>query len=442
MKKIGIVGGGYSGTALLAMLCKHAKEALEIIICDQTGCFGEGPAYQTPYTHHLLNVRAGDMSAFEDDATHFVRWLETQPDKLALLDNKTPLAIQFVPRCFYREYLQSLIQSPTQTVRFESIAIVDLMIDAHAVHMIAESGQSFSVDEVVLALGNNPPSAFPFPIASGVKRIDNPWDYVAIEHIGKQETVLIVGTGLSMIDAVLTLEQQHHTGTIFALSRHGLLPLAHSHELHVEPWHPSDDDMRGLTQLVRKRADHHMRAGGDWRSIVGGLRSHITTIWQQAGIAEKRKFLRHLLPYWNIHRHRVHIEITEMLEKLIAKQQLKILGGRILKVDAEGVEFKDRETQAIRVLPIDWLINCMGPEQQMRAKHQPLIAALLASGRATLDELKLGFAVNDELALIGQDGKVSERVHSLGSPTKGKYWEMTAVPDIRKQVYQLAMKLL
>lgn len=452
--KIGIVGGGFAGTALSAVLAKQTHQAIDIFLCEKTGHFGAGPAYSTPYTHHLLNVRANDMSAFEGDPLHFVRWLESRPEKLAMLDTNQPLANQFVPRRFYYEYLQDLLAelraaAPANVrMTFVSQAVDDVLIDGEQVRMVLADRSELIVDKLVLALGNNPPAAFAFPIATDIERVDNPWDYAALTHIETTDPVLIVGTGLSMIDAVLTLERQGHQGTIYAVSRHGLLPLRHS---DVMPSVAMDKEsaleemalgLSGFTRQLRERTRDHTRDGGDWRAIIGGLRAHVPALWQQASPIDKRRFLRHLLPYWNIHRHRVHTEIIELLEQMMEEGRLVVMGGRVARVENGQAKIQLRHTQTLTTIPTQWVINCMGPTQHMRSSHQPLVGALLKRELATLDAMQLGFAVNQRHALMNKTGQASTQLYSLGAPTRGLLWEITAVPDIRKQVFELSQCLL
>lgn len=452
--RIGIIGGGFSGTALMAMLSKLAVAPIEIVLCEKSGRFGAGPAYSTPFKHHLLNVRAQDMSAFEDEPQHFVNWLRASPEKLLDLDKNQPVAEQFVPRCFYHDYLQDILSGLRSALpghvalTMKSIDIVDAVTAENAVQLIGSQGDMVTVDKVILAMGNNPPSVFPFPVADDVCRIDNPWDYKAIERIAADDPVLIVGTGLSMIDAVLTLKAQNHKGPIHALSRHGLLPLPHGEILPAEAFSAATvmaqarDGMRAFTRILRGAACSHMQKGGDWRTIVGGLRSHIPHVWRAAPLAEKKRFLRHLLPYWNVHRHRVHTDIMDLLSSLVSAGQLMIHAGRVLSVAKDKATIQLRHSTQQHDLAVRWVVNCMGPAPQMRASHQPLLAAMLKREIATLDELKLGLAVSAIGSLRDVSGRDSSRFYSVGALTRGESWEINAVPDIRRQIFDLSRHIL
>lgn len=320
--RIGIVGAGFSGAALAAQLHRNSRKPIDIVLFDKTGTFGCGDAYRTPYPHHLLNVRAQDMSVFEQEQWHFVEWLTHSNFAKPFLDPQQPVAEQFVPRLVYGSYLQEMLQqiqaqSPTFTrLEFEPSEVIDLQLKHDTVCLKQKNQKETIVDKVILALGNNPPTTFPFPVSPEIVAIRNPWDYTALSQIKSTEPVLIVGTGLSMIDAVLTLQHQQHQGKIYALSRHGLLPLSHADVKvpFVLLQEELPTEMRQLARHLRGTIQHYVESGGDWRSVINALRQYIPALWNQAHQQGKRQFLRHVLPYWNVHRHRVHHQIAVLLE--------------------------------------------------------------------------------------------------------------------------------
>lgn len=450
IQRIGIVGAGFTGTALAALLYQSSNTPLEIYLFDKTGEFGAGSAYATPFPFHLLNARARDMSAFEEDATHFVRWLENDSIAKNHLDSTIPIAEQFVPRFLYRRYLQHIIndmQAKTNnqiTVKLVSATVIDAHIVNDQVSLKLDNDDILFVNKVILATGNDAPSHFPFPVARDVKCIENPWHYEAVKQVGKHESVLIVGTGLSMIDVMLTLQNQQHEAHVFAVSRHGLLPLPHAEacvgEKVVHENMPTD--IRSLTRYVREKSIAHASRGGDWRSIVNALRPQVSQLWQQTNAAEKQRFMRHVMPYWNIHRHRVHDKLYQMLESLQASGQLTILSGRVISVDQAAAIIKPRHKHTTQKIKVDWVINCMGPSLHNKKNQQPLIKSLLKQGLISQDSLQMGLAVSIEGAVKDSSGSASHYFYTLGPAVLGTYWESLAVPEIRQQGLTLAKHLL
>ncbi|MBA3661682.1 MAG: FAD-dependent oxidoreductase [Gammaproteobacteria bacterium] len=449
IQRIGIIGAGFSGTSLAFALSQLAQKSLEVILFEKSGDFGAGPAYATPFPYHLLNVRAKDMSIYELESQHFVNWLTTHTAKLNL-SLKAPLADQFVSRMLYRLYLQDLLTELSLTsnsnIKLHCVEaeVVDLKTMSHHILLQTKAGATFTVDQVVLALGNLPPSHFPFPHDSSMPVINNPWEYRAVENIPETANVMIVGTGLSMIDTVLTLHQRRHRGKIIAVSRHGLLPLPHSCANAQFTLNPSQFPLRlhHLTRWLRKMIREYEAEGGDWREIIHAFRNDVPHVWQKLTLTDKKRFLRHMVPLWNVHRHRVHDEIDALLKQMMSTGQLSILSGRVLKSDPQGTQIKLRHTEEIKSFSIDWLVNCMGPRSLLSTRTTPLISNLLARHFATLDPLHMGFAVNSTGALQNKEQKDSKVIFTLGPLRKGSVFESGAVPEIRKQAFELAQTLL
>lgn len=443
---IAIIGAGFSGTAMAAALHRYTPQPLSIYLFEKTGQFAAGDAYRTPFAYHLLNARAGDMSAFEDDANHFVSWLQTHVT--AKLSDDVPLNRQFVPRVLYYEYLQSLLHEidghcdAKVTLNRIPDEVMNIETCGDQVRIITRHQPPVLVDKVVLATGNNPPAKMPFAMSSEMRCIENPWDYTSLNQIPADDPVLIIGTGLSMVDAVLTLHHQQHRGKITAVSRRGLLPLPHSEtcapvHLNFDAW---PRDVRGLMRVLRKEAAALTAQGGDWRGLMSAMRLQLQTIWQEMNEINRKRFLRHVLPYWNIHRHRVHVKLHDLMMEMQAKGQLNVLAGRVLSAKQEAVEVRLRQSRQIESIPVKHIINCMG--SSFEPSEQPLMQSLLSNGLVRLDALRLGMSAAEDCALISSSGSVSTNCYVLGPPMRGEVWECIAVPEIRKQCKTLAHTLL
>lgn len=447
--KMGVIGAGFAGTGLVAALHRLSTKVVTLILFDKTGCFGAGDAYKTPFPFHLLNVRARDMSAFENDALHFVHWLSESPVARPHLDETLPLAEQFVPRFLYSHYLNDVLKAIERdtakkiTLQFETAEVVDIVEKPDQALLILDDKREVKVDKVILALGNSPPMPLPFPVSSDVNCIANPWDYTAPRHIPPEDPVLIAGTGLSMIDTVLTLFSQQHRGKIYAVSRRGLIPLPHA-DVKV-PYMLMQSSLpaglRTLTRYLRVNSKLYMEEGGDWRSLVNELRTHVPALWQGMSVADKNRFMRHIMPYWNVHRHRVHNKLANIVTELSVKGQLKIVSGRISAVKNGKAVIQLRRGQGTLQAPVKWIINCLGPASTISPLSSSLVNSLLRRRIAFADALNLGLMVSPSGALKEESGKSSSVFYALGSLRKGTCWETTAVPEIRKQCLDLAKHL-
>jgi hypothetical protein len=80
------------------------------------------------------------------------------------------------------------------------------------------------------------------------------------------------------------------------------------------------------------------------------------------------------------------------------------------------------------------LVNCLGPGSDVRRSVNPITRNLLAAGLATPSPLGLGLATDNTGTLPGWQG----RLWVVGPLRRGQLWEITAIPEIRKQAAAVA----
>ena len=410
MPKIAIVGGGASGVALAAALLKTNDDARITIF--EPGALGLGVAYSTKFAGHLLNVPAARMSAFEDEPSHFADWLQ----------QKYPSRFQpssFVPRVLYGEYLGEIAAEVSMVYRdrFTHVqaTVSDVSLEGRGVRVFFEN-ESDVFDRIVLATGHAAPAKQPFALSAN-RYFASAWDAAALVPHDPDETVCILGTGLTAIDAVLGLRENGHRGKCYLVSKHGLLP--HEHRAYVT----SEDD---------------------WRKAVDAVRPTSNSTWQSLTLAQQRRFLRHASAYWNVHRHRMAPQIAKIIAELVGKRTVEILAARVLSVaeDTNGLRISVRARASNESITLDAarFINCTGPEQNVRKNANPLIRSLIDSGLLTPHPLGIGTQVAADGALIDARGVVSERIFTIGPPRIGTLIETTAMPEVRAQAKQLAQR--
>jgi uncharacterized NAD(P)/FAD-binding protein YdhS len=427
-QRIAIIGGGFSGAMLAARL---AENGVASVLIDKTGTFGPGLAYSTPFEGHLLNVRANRMSAVEGRPDDFVEWLKAGAGWRADPEG-------FAPRRYYGEYLQHRLNA----ARLEHPGLIELVtgeataIEADGIRLA--DGRRIAARATVLATGNPAPKT-----AEGRSRriIHDPWAPGALDRIGPEDAVIIVGSGLTMVDMALWLDANGRRGPIRVLSRRGLTPRAHG-EHHDTPAPPTAPLLEGAPSQQLAEARRLAADVGNWRAVMEGLRPRTARLWTDADPKTRARWLRHLRPWWDVHRHRIAPEVQEAMDRLAASR-LSISAGRVDKVEADAdgvaVHWRPRDGSAQPPLTGGWLIDCTGPGHA--ATQTPLTAALIASGRARLEPLGLGLEVADDGRAIGSDGTPDDRLFVLGPPAFASFWETTAVPDIRKRVEGLALEL-
>ncbi len=451
-RRIAIIGAGFTGSVLAAHLLRCADEPTSLHLIERMPSVGAGLAYSTPNAAHLLNVRAYNMSAYPDDPRHFLRWLWAQDDGNGAVP---PSGHAFVSRARYGAYIQDVLREavaaapPHVSLTVSQAEAVDLASDARGTRLRLGNGTSLSVDTAVLCVGNFAPSPPPVPapeVYASSRYVASPWDWPALAAIDPDAPVLILGTGLTMVDTVLSLEDQGHRGPIVALSRRGLLPQTHQ---EVRPFksfvHPQVMPRTVLDVMIALKADMRRarEAGFDWRSAFDALRPYHHLIWSHLPPEERRRFLRHVRPYWEVHRHRMAPEVAARIAALCANGRLAIRAGRLqsLRLVPDGVEAEVRSRGAegaVWTRTVGTIVNATGTECDFSRIGHPLVKALLTRGLARPDPLRLGLDVTLDGALIGEDGRASDRLFALGPVSRPPFWEMTAVPELRSQCARAA----
>jgi uncharacterized NAD(P)/FAD-binding protein YdhS len=454
---IAVIGAGFSGLMVaIHLLLKSGRDGPRIYLIEQSETFGLGAAYATDSGRHLLNTRASGMSVFPDRPRHFVEWLETHPG----YDRAS--GTSFISRRTYGEYLQSLLREaacgeqaagrlylvPDEAVSLEP---KNSAIRNGAFALGLKVGKVLCVDAVILATGNAPPHPPDVPEAaffSSSRYIEDPWERGAFDGIGADDTVLMLGTGLTMVDVALLLKSRGAEGPLIAISRRGQVPRSHAAPTPAPaiaiPTLPTklSEALRTLRRVI---ADAEQQ-GGSWHHVMDAIRPLNSAYWQSLPHEARRRFLRHLRPWWDVHRHRLAPKAASRLEALKAQGQLAIRRARLARfaLNSPGsdypvtVHWRASSGAAVETFGVHHVVNCMGPGGDPTRSHSPVIRNMLAAGLTRPDSLRLGIEVDADGRVVSAEGAVAERLFALGPPTRGIFWESTAVPDIREHAHRLA----
>ena len=435
-KHVAIVGGGFSGTMLAVQLLRQGDSRVTLI--ERSGTPGRGLAYGAAHPTHLLNVRAGSMSAYPDDAGHFARWLEAR----GVADSAT----SFAPRVVFAEYVQEQLSEAAASGRLETLQadVTDLVVTPTGFSVALDDGRRIEADSAALAIGNSPPKPPRMLADAGLpagRFFADPWSEGVADGFGPDDNVLVIGTGLTMVDIVLLLERKGFTGPILALSRRGLIPRAHAAGPPPEPRAEVPTTVASkLLREVRKQGE-----AGNWRQAVDSLRPVTQALWQAASPNVRGRFLRHLRPWWDVHRHRIAPEVHARIQAMIDSGQLTVAAGKLASVDNRldevAVTWRPRGADSSEQLTVARIINCTGPEADLRGSADPLLRTLAERGLIRPDPNGIGVEVDRDSRVIADDGKPVEGLYAVGPITRGVFWEIVAVPDIRAQVSGVAKRV-
>lgn len=431
-----IVGGGASGalTAIhLLRLARTSGTPVAITLLDQHGRHALGQAYATTDPHHLLNTRADRMSALDGEPDHLLTWARS-----AGMDVH---GSSYLPRAIYGRYLREVLTAAEDPpVRpLHRVTATAVALDGDHVVRLAD-GRRIAADAVVLALGNRSPAPVP-GLTAHPRYIADPWAGGALAGIDDGAPVLVLGTGLTMVDVALTVTRAHPGTVVYALSRHALLPRPHlSVPAQPIPVPVPSGSLRVADLLATVR--RAVQESGDWHGVMEGLRPHVQTLWRRLGPDERRLFLRRVARYWEIHRHRIPPASAAAIADLRARGRLRLLRGNLVQADpaADGLRIRADLDGTMTRLDVGWLVNATGPGADVTS--DPFLANLITAGVARPDILRLGLDAGPDGAVLDAAGRPSERLFALGPLLRGTLYETTAVPEIRAQAAALAPRLV
>jgi len=404
--ELAIIGGGASAVLLLAQLAKiPAAQGMRVDLYERNkDNLALGLAYSTQQNVHLLNVRASNMSAYQDNKDHFAEWAKGRGFD----------AQSFVPRKMYGEYLA------------EQWEIIKNTLSLNIVEADVETVKKISPDEYALSYGMRKRSYRIVVQATGnVKRIqpkvdkgvawyfDDPWSIDFTQLISMRE-IALVGSGLTAIDMVLALYAKKFAGRISIYSRHALPPASHaapatypSFLLPEEPKEgeekPKEKERLSPYKVLRLIRQHVKEAGKKdipWQAVIDSIRPHTNDIWNDWTKKEREKFMKRCFTLWNVHRHRMAPEIARALEILMKTERVVFIKTSIDKISA-GPTLRGSNGE----FKADAVINCLGYRYR-------------------------------------EEGKIFEVTEKIGPPRFGDLFETTAIPEIRAQAAEIAAAIL
>jgi len=447
---IAIVGAGFSGTIVAVNLLRMARSrALRILLLERAQV-GQGIAYASREYPYLLNVPAKRMSAFSTDPVDFLSFARYELPQVTEHD--------FLARELYGKYLKWILAraraaAPAHVrLTYAGGSAIAIRRVSSAFLISLADGRTLAADTVVLALGNPPPGEI--PAASNVlgssRYVEDPWSGDPTFH--PHETILVLGTGPTMADIVLAGNASAHgRAVIHAISRHGLLATAQT-EFRL-----GEDDSEGafrlqqarsirhLFRITRELADDVASRGGDWRESIALVRGLAPTLWSRLPDCERRRFLRHVRSYWDVHRHRLPPSVWTAVDRLRKEGTLQVHAGRINAMQIAGkrirVKWRARGSARDGVLLADRVINCTGPSYDLRTSRERLLQSLVAQGMVAPDPLGLGLLTDEFGTLRGADGEPVANLYYIGPMLRADHWETTAVQELRIHAERLAAHL-
>ena len=450
-QKIVIVGGGFSGAAVAYHLAQ-SRHPLDVTVIEPRAWLGAGLAYDTRDPAHRINVPSSKMSLLPDVADHFDKWISSSgalandPDARAKDGNLYPRRSVF--GAYVASQLAPLIESGRIKHVVARAAKIERSTAGWRVHLT--SGGSLDADLVVLATSHPAPEV-PAGIKSGLGGsrylIADATRPDALDRVEKDAHVLIVGTGLTMADVVASLDYRGHRGPITAISRRGLLSRPHA-ATTAEPYGSFRDrtfTALGLLRHIRSTVAEAENSGIPWQAVFDAVRAQAQSFWPLMQISEQRKLVRHLRPFWDVHRFRIAPQADEVLRRRAAAGTFKVVAGRIVdaKVQEDGalVSYRRRTGGGIVTRKFDTVVITTGPDHS-HILEEPQFKVLGAAGLISQDPLHLGIACDRSGRAISADGRSHPNLFIAGPLARATFGELMGLPQVGEYSRRIANEIL
>lgn len=451
-RHIVIIGGGFTGTALAIHLARQGGAGLHVTVIEPREQLAAGVAYGTRDPAHRINVPASRMQLSAAEEGDFDRWFRAAPgfttDPAALWkDGKVyPQRGQFA--AYIREqYRRAGEHSPVKLSH-----VCDRAVALDHGKVLTASGATYQADEVVLAI-SHPPPALPAMLARTLSDhpalIANPWLDDALVKVAEDDRVAIIGTGLTMSDVVASLHRQGHRGPVVAFSRRGQLPrnnLSGDYQpLALDYSRPQLTTARGWLRRIRQEVALAAEQNLPWQLVLDDIRLNGQRLWQQLSLPEQRRFLRHLRPWWDVHRYRIAPQVSAVLQQWQISGQLKVQAARLTGVAAEGAQIAltlQLRGGAVENQKTDKLIVTTGPAHGALLSSDDLLRQLAGEGVIQADPLALGILVNPQSQVINVEGIANSHLYVAGPAARARFGELMGLPQVAEHAESLARLLL
>ncbi|WP_067701941.1 FAD/NAD(P)-binding protein [Erwinia sp. ErVv1] len=450
-REIVIVGGGFTGTALAIHLARLGHAGLRVTVIEPRERLGQGVAYSTDDPTHRINVPASRMQLSAEEEGAFDRWYRASDAFIADPDAQWSDGSVYPQRGQFGRYIAAQFDHQAEHAPVRLVHVRDRAVALDNGVVVTASGERYRADELVLAI-SHPPPALPKVLTRSLSGhrgvIANPWQQDALARVGKEEQVAIMGSGLTMSDVVASLHRQGHRGKITVFSRRGQLPrdnLSGSWDARPLDYQQSPTTVRGWLRRIRREVALGAKENLPWQRVLDDIRLNGQRIWQQLPLKEQQRFLRHLRPWWDVHRYRIAPQVSAVLELLQISGQLTVLAARLERVERKGSTLAltlARREGTQQTLLADRLIITTGPAQGALLNSDALLSQLAAEGVIQADPLALGIRVDDASRTVNAQGQSNAHLWVAGPAARGHFGELMGLPQVAEHAVFIAHQLL
>jgi uncharacterized NAD(P)/FAD-binding protein YdhS len=436
--KLVIIGDGFAAAVSAIHLLRKGIPADALTIIG-AGSLGKGNAYGCVSPSFRLNVREDLPIVFSEDPLHFARWAEANIDDP---EAKTSAGV-FYRRVDFGRYVAELIAAE---VGFEKIQrIPSKATRLNQVHdglwkLGTADGGLFYAEKVIIATGNSPPT-WPCPIKTELgeqpdpRLIENPWTGQYLATIQPEEHVVLLGGGLTALDAIYALVEQGHRGRITIVGPRPLFPPTQAQwSRQKQPNWPKKLSPAKLVRFMRQYLPSAPTTTTEWQCAWEELRPNLNTIWQQFTPHQRQSLFKRLGWVWSLYRFRASPQTIKAYEQLRANHQIQFAVGRAKQVERSKGVITVQLNNGQRI-QADRIVNCTGVGPDL------FLNRMIADALAIPDPLGHAIGVNTNLNVIKPNRQAWNNLWMLGPATMGSLGDVVAASAISKQAEELASQI-
>jgi uncharacterized NAD(P)/FAD-binding protein YdhS len=440
---VAIIGGGFTGAAVAWNLARAADDrSLQILVHEPRQTLGGGLAYDTIDPTHRINVPAERMALDAEDGGDFIDWLRERGLDKSDTDAVLPDGRVFPRRSDFGAYVASRLQPLLDDGRVEHVRseVAAVERDGCGWRILRADGESARADAVVIATSHPSPSA-PKALAAlleGHPRfVADPTAQHALAAIKPRHDVLIIGNGLTGADIAASLLSRGHTGRITAISRRGLSSRGHAPSLqepHGDFLSRPIRSARLLTRRIREAIHQAALFDVSWHAVLDAVRAQAQDIWRNLPVAERKRIVRHLRPFWDVHRFRIAPQVENAIEAALKAGQMESVAASVGAVSYFGdkirVALRLSRHKGTALRDVDAIVVATGPAHGSVLSSQPYLEGLAAAGIVRLDPVGLGLDCDNRSRLINARGEAQPDLFVAGPLARGAFGELMGLPQV------------
>ena len=463
---VAIVGGGFTGAVFAIHLSRMAKRPLDIAIIEPRDRLGRGLAYDTADPDHRLNAPLEVHLVYPDAPDHLRGWYAAHSDTARDPEALASDGNIYMRRGEFGRYVEEQLRaqfdgSPSgSTIRHVQSRVLAAQRASRGYRLTLDDRWELTAGLTVLAAGYdrpNVPPPFDRRISGRPGFFGDPWDTARLREIPADARVLLLGVAQTASDAIAVLLRSGHRGPIASVSRRGLRtrrrPEAGSGpppdlvDRIVRPVslftaaHGRHISVRRLLRTLRSEALRVEETGGTWLEPLGALRDSVWDVWPALPLAEKRRFLRHLRVWYDVHRFQLPPQVETRIADAEEAGQVTFEAASCVSATCEGgalsVTLQRRGSGEHSRKTFDVIVNCTGPEMRPDRSMNPFVRMLAAQGWAAPHPAGVGFSVDEQCRAIDAGGRADPHLRIVGPLTYGAFADQQGASFIALRLHRI-----